>query len=291
MITVMKNIVIVGHVCIDQNASENSSYTAAGSPAMFISTIYQQFKDVNVNIIASYGNDFEEYKGTANLFPKEANSDRTLVYKNETKNGRRSQQALNREQSVPVKLNEELLPIIQEADIIFLAPILPNYPKEYLEKIFRSKKEGSLVILLPQGYFRDFDGQDNVIKREFNESTELLPLVDIVIVSEYDADNTEELVKGWVRDSNLVAIMTLGERGAAIISKEGKKIIPTEPLIEDNIIDSIGAGDIFSAAFAYEYLNTKDVVKAVSFANQIARQSLLFKTDEIKINLDKVNRI
>jgi len=55
------NISILGHVCIDKNTSEHTSYVAAGSPAMFMNRIYKQFPNCPTNIIASYGQDFLKY--------------------------------------------------------------------------------------------------------------------------------------------------------------------------------------------------------------------------------------
>src|ERR1051326_3807780 len=102
------NILIFGQVDIDQNVSESSSYTAAGSPAMFINKIYAQFPDCKVTIIASYGSDFLDYLEGISIYPKTPNSSKTLVYENITQKGFRIQIAHNRNEARPVPVDSEV---------------------------------------------------------------------------------------------------------------------------------------------------------------------------------------
>lgn len=56
-------------------------------------------------------------------------------------------------------------------------------------------------------------------------------------------------------------IITLGKDGC----KLGDKVYPV-PTVE--VRDSAGAGDTFLAALAYKYMETKDINKAITFANE-----------------------
>jgi D-beta-D-heptose 7-phosphate kinase/D-beta-D-heptose 1-phosphate adenosyltransferase len=58
-------------------------------------------------------------------------------------------------------------------------------------------------------------------------------------------------------------IVTLGERGAMLGTKE----FPTKPV---EVMDVCGCGDTFLAALAVQYLYTKDIEKAIMFANVAA---------------------
>src|SRR3989339_755071 len=100
------NISILGNVCIDKNTSEQTSYVSSGSPAMFINRIYKQFPDCSTTIIASFGEDFLTYLNGVNIFPKFPNSKKTLIYKNISKKGNRSQKACHREEAFPVAIDD-----------------------------------------------------------------------------------------------------------------------------------------------------------------------------------------
>ncbi|MFH1657360.1 MAG: PfkB family carbohydrate kinase [bacterium] len=265
--------VIVGHLCIDHNISENSTYTAAGGSAVFIDKIFRRFKNWQTTVIAPYGEDFF-YVENFNLYPSRPTGRQTLVYENISKKNSRSQKALHCDSAKPVEIDKRAKEIIAEADILFITPLLPNFPPPYIENISETK---ALKILLPQGYFREINGQNNVIVRKFSEAEKILPLVDVVIVSNQDYPQMEELARQWVIGNNLTVIVTLAEKGALILNKEGESLVPTTPVPAEEIVDSIGSGDIFSAAFAYNYFQTKNLEAAVRFANELARQ-YLFRT-------------
>jgi hypothetical protein len=277
-------ITILGHVCIDKNTSEHSSYTAAGSPAMFMSKIFKQLPDNQVTIVAPYGTDFLAYKNNVNIYPENPVGERTLIYENITKSGTRQQKAHHRDVASPVPINNQTKKIFGISDILFIAPCLPNYSPKYLRKILSSTKPEALKVLLPQGYYREFDTDDNVHIKSFDEVNETLPLVDIVIVSEQDHANMLSLAKKWVKFFKITVIITLGENGAVAVLSDKVIQLPTRAISENEIVDSVGSGDIFSAGFAYRYQQTNDLKKAGRFANSLARQCLFYTPNEIKID-------
>jgi len=277
-------ITILGHVCIDKNTSENSSYTAAGSPAMFMNKIFKQLPDNQVTIIAPYGTDFLAYKNDVNIYPKNPAGEKTLIYENITKAGTRQQKAHNREAAKPVPINNQTREIIAESDIVFLAPLTANYSPEYLRNIFSLTGSKTLKVLLPQGYYRDFDNKDNVHTGSFKDANEILPLVDMVIVSEQDHADMPALSKKWASKYKIIVIVTLGEKGAIAVTSKKIVRLPTRAVSVNKIVDSVGSGDIFGAGFAYQYQQTHDLNKAGRFANELARQCLYYTPNEIVIN-------
>ncbi len=62
-------------------------------------------------------------------------------------------------------------------------------------------------------------------------------------------------------------VITLEDEGAVYSYENHIKILPALKVV---VKDSTGAGDIFHGAFAYQYYKTKDVEKAVKFANVAA---------------------
>jgi sugar/nucleoside kinase (ribokinase family) len=281
------NICIIGTVCIDKNVSENASYTSAGSPAMFMHKIFNQFNDCNVSIVASYGPDFLRYLNGVNIFPKQPNCEKTLVYENVSNAGFRTQKSYNRDNAFAVDLDNSIVEVLRQADIVFFAPQQPIYTKEYIKSIVTNLKPDTLRVLLPQGFYRNFDAENNVLVRKFTESKDILPLMDIVIVSEQDSLNMVGQAKEWSSNMKLISVVTLGASGAVAFKNDEEIMLPATPVPEEEIIDSVGSGDIFSASFAYRYRQTDNIKEAGRFANAVARQCLFYPADSIKIDLEK----
>lgn len=61
-------------------------------------------------------------------------------------------------------------------------------------------------------------------------------------------------------------IITAGKDGCLIYSNDKLTKVPTESI---TVVDTVGAGDSFSAAFACVYANTGDPVKAAQVANRV----------------------
>jgi sugar/nucleoside kinase (ribokinase family) len=59
------------------------------------------------------------------------------------------------------------------------------------------------------------------------------------------------------------------------MQSNGAHNIPTKPLSEEEIVDSVGCGDIFTAALTYHYFQTKDLVSAIQAGHRAARGNLV----------------
>lgn len=283
------NISILGNVCIDKNTSEQTSYVSAGSPAMFMNRIFKQFPDCSTNIIASYGQDFLKYLNGISIFPKTPNSKNTLIYENISKNGKRFQKAYNRGEVVPIQIKDDIKNVLFNSDIVFIAPLLPNFPKSYFSSIKSITDNKALIVLLPQGFYRNFDNENNVVIREFIEADDILQYVDVVIISDQDHPDMFKISKQWsLNHHNLITVITEGKKGVNIFKNGVSTYVKTIPVVEKDIVDSVGGGDTFSAGFAYQFKKTHNIIIAGKFANAVARQKLFFKANNIKLNLQNL---
>jgi sugar/nucleoside kinase (ribokinase family) len=281
------NITVVGHVCIDNNISENVTYTSAGSPAMFMVKVYKKFPDVLVNIIAPYGRDFLTYLGNVHIYPKKPTAERTLIYENKSRDNIRTQKALNRKYAKPLPIDTEFKKIIASSDVIFFAPLTPDFSLDYVENFITPAKKDQVKILMSQGYCRDFDKDDNVIQRDFIEAAKIIPLFDFVIVSDQDHKDINNIAKSWAERTNV--IITLGDKGAKHLYRNDSIFASVDPVKSEDIVDSVGSGDIFSAAFGYKYFLIKNVKKSLEFANNIARQCLFYPSNNLQFTLPQLN--
>jgi fructokinase len=63
-----------------------------------------------------------------------------------------------------------------------------------------------------------------------------------------------------------IVVITAGDKGCYIYENGELNFVKGYPA---NVVDTVGAGDSFSAAFIYQYYNTNDVLKAADLANKI----------------------
>lgn len=278
-------IAIFGHVCIDRNTSESGTFVGAGSPAMFMHRIFSQLPDCNVTIIAPYGRDFIPYMGMSRFYPEVPFPIETMTYENTVVQGIRTQRCLNHADAKPIVIDDAVTQIIRAADAICIAPLAPNFPPSYIKQIASLKKWNTEITLLPQGYFRQFDADNTVQIREFVEDTEIIPLVDTVIVSDADYSDTPSVASSWASQNAAHVVMTQAERGATLFSGATVTEVPTIPVATSDIVSSIGAGDIFSAGYIYSHGKFHDPKRAVEFGNALAGQCLRFTQDTIVLDL------
>lgn len=267
-------IVLVGHVCIDKNSSENSSYTGGGSPLLYISRYLAKHFASDPELIAPYGRDFLPFAAGLQLLspPQDGH---TLVYKNITHNQHRTQQCEHIDTADPVPLTSDMKKCVAEADVICLAPLLPNYPLKYVRDLLATRKPGSVAILSPQGYLRTVDAEGNVSPRDFKEALDILPLFDVTIFSEDDQPDAIATARRWAQDLPVSQIIvTQASRGASLVTATGVTPVATDPVPEDQIVDSVGCGDTFSAAVMMSYAQERDIVTAIRAGNKAARAKL-----------------
>jgi len=230
--------------------------------------------DVDPVLIAPYGRDFLRYTGGLTLMPL-PQGEHTLVYKNYSRGGHRNQQCEYADSAEPVALTEDITERVKRADIICVAPLLPNFSQDYVRDLLSHRQPSAKTVLLPQGYFRTVEADGRVVPREFEEAGEIIPLFDMVILSEDDHPGSHHLTKQWASmspSSNIV--MTLGEKGASWVTSKKVITVETNPVPEDLIVDSVGCGDTFSAAAMYSYYHDGDVLTAIKAGNKAARAKL-----------------
>jgi len=113
--------------------------------------------------------------------------------------------------------------------------------------------------------------------------SELLALTDIVIPNETEAfeltkikiddeDSIRKAAGKFLEGGAKYAIITLGERGAALVSREGFDVVNA---IKVKAVDTTAAGDSFIGALAsrlcaYEKIEFEKIKEAITFANKVS---------------------
>ena len=270
------NIVLVGHVCIDHNTTENATYTSWGSSVLYMAHYLQAKHNVEPVVVSTYGPDMVSYLSDIKILPAQPDQSETLVYENDTRSLPRIWKAHKLENAGEPELTSNVTEILRNADVVIVAPLLPNYSASYLQKLIGHTNSSALKVLCPQGYFRQI-GKDGLVKwREFTEAPDVVPLFDLVIYSEEDHPQALSVAKSWKQVSPKAEIVvTQGPSGATIIAQKGASSIPTIPLAADKIVDSVGSGDVFAITTAYDYRLRRNLKQAVAEAHKAAAQKLI----------------
>jgi len=146
---------------------------------------------------------------------------------------------------------------LKNTKIIFLSSLKNIEPLQIAAEIGKSIK---VPVILNPGML--------IVDQGFTKIKRLLEKVDVLILSqrEYrtlltikENELNEELIVKYSRKLLFlgirVIIVTLGEKGSFFITKKGNGLIPSLKL--DNVIDTTGAGDAFSAGFMYGFAQSK----------------------------------
>lgn len=105
----------------------------------------------------------------------------------------------------------------------------------------------------------------------FNQSiSEISKLSDIIFSNENEIEALGKSELDSMIRSGTIILVKKGENGASAYSREG--IYEANPL-KVNSKDTIGAGDIFNAAFVKMYLQSASIKESLDFANKIAALS------------------
>ncbi|CAG0942366.1 putative sugar kinase YdjH [Anaerolineae bacterium] len=140
-------------------------------------------------------------------------------------------------------------PLARELDVRF-AKLFPN----------------ALVGVTPQGWLRQWDESGRIRMRPWEEAAEILPYVDVLVLSEEDLNGNIALIDEYARLTR-IAVMTQGPRGCMVYTDGQAKQIPGFPARE---VDPTGAGDVFAAAFLTRLHEINDPFEAARFANATA---------------------
>lgn len=141
-------------------------------------------------------------------------------------------------------------------------------------------------------------------------SAEALQCVDYLVVNEAEAEataknlgivykNAEQIASVFAQKFNLVAIVTLGDKGAVAVSPANVKEALFVPTLKIKAVDSVGAGDAFCGALAAaidKNMSLADALKRASVAGALActkigAQSALPTGSEIDQHLQQFGAI
>lgn len=145
--------------------------------------------------------------------------------------------------------------------VVHLGPLARELDARFA-KLFPEAHVG----VTPQGWLRQWDETGRVRMRLWDEARDILPYVDVLVLSEEDLNGDTALMEEYIRLTH-IAIMTQGPRGCMVYVDGKATQVPGFPVQE---IDPTGAGDVFAAAFLIRLEEAHDPIQAARFANATA---------------------
>jgi sugar/nucleoside kinase (ribokinase family) len=128
----------------------------------------------------------------------------------------------------------------------------------------------SLLALTPQGWMRQWDGENRVFMREWKDADLALQKAGAVILSHEDVDGNDEIIEHMAHQTQ-VLVMTDGPAGAVVYwNGDRRRFRP--PVVKE--VDATGAGDVFAASFFVRLFQTRDPWEAGRFATILAAHTV-----------------
>ena len=128
----------------------------------------------------------------------------------------------------------------------------------------------AFIGVTPQGWLRRWDETGRVSRADWPQALDVLAKVDAAVVSVEDVNGDWACLESWATHAR-VLVVTQAEKGATVYSRSEKRHFPAPRV---RAVDSIGAGDLFAAAFFVHYQQSSDPWSAVRFANFLASASV-----------------
>lgn len=159
--------------------------------------------------------------------------------------------------------------LFEEVDAVITQLEVTNEVTEITAEL--CKKHNKLLVINPAP-FRELSKEtlESAFVITPNE-TELGQLTNLPV---NNIDEVTIAAKKLSKDCNIKVVVTVGSLGCLYVDNDNCTLVEGYKV---NAIDTTAAGDSFNGAFISEYLNTKDIVRSLKYANAFAALSVTKK--------------
>jgi sugar/nucleoside kinase (ribokinase family) len=153
----------------------------------------------------------------------------------------------------------------RSAPIVHLAPVAQEVDPSLVRNF-----PTALIAVTPQGWLRYWDKSKIVRSTEWPEASFVLQRAGAAVISINDVDNDETRIDEMASACRVLAV-TEAARGTRLYwNGDIRRFRPPE--VKE--VDSVGAGDIFAAAFFVRLYTTRDPWEAARFATLLSAFSV-----------------
>jgi sugar/nucleoside kinase (ribokinase family) len=243
------DLVAIGHVTFD----ETPSGVRPGGSAYYVALAAQRL-GLEVGVLTSIAPDFPSGVFPAGITVATVSSPRTTRYRIGQSGGSRTLILLSRAEDIEI---QHLPEGWKSAPLAVLCPVVGE-----VDPALVSAFDDTSLAVLPQGWMRT-RGKGGVMgPQPWEDADEVLPLAQILVLSEEDVPGSEETAVKWFDQVPLGAI-TRARRGATLyVSGEPYHVEPDRA----TETDPTGAGDVFATTLLIEYQRVGDAWEAAAAA-------------------------
>ncbi|MEX1021054.1 MAG: PfkB family carbohydrate kinase [Litorilinea sp.] len=263
--TTQPEILLIGHVTRDLITDDrNGEYRLGGTVAFAAVTAAQLGCHATIITRADTTTDLSSLPAqtTLHVLPTPTTTSFANVY---TPTGRVQ---YSYSQALPIQAHD-IPSNLRRPRAVLLGPLVGEITPDVAELFAEeSLAEKSLVVAVPQGWMRRWDHNGRVYSKPWDNADQVLPHLDVLVLSLEDIDNDLSRLEPCIRQVPLV-VLTEYRDGSTIYQRnaDGTVVeikIPPRPAQE---VDPTGAGDTFATAFVIRLLETGDPAQAARFAN------------------------
>jgi sugar/nucleoside kinase (ribokinase family) len=249
----MIDFLIIGHIVQDVVPG---GYTVGGT-ATYMSTTVRNLGR-KTGIVTRLAPDFVIPDVLHDIEIHRVSSTQTTTFHNIYHEGHRTQFLLARANDLQP---EDVPATWRAAPIVHLGPLAREVDARFA-KMF----PGALVGVTPQGWMREWDETHRIHPRCWDEASDILPHVDVLVLSEHDLGGDCAKMAEYVQQTR-ISVMTQGAKGCVVFAGGIEKHVAAFPARE---VDPTGAGDVFAGAFLVRLQETGDPFESARFANATA---------------------
>lgn len=262
----------IGHVTRDQLA--DGSFELGGTVSFAALTTYRL--GLVAAIVTCAGAEWLEFVHTRlpsiGLAGRACSSTTTFINRYSS-DGFRTQYLRARADDLSV---EDIPPAWYDAPVVLFGPLAQEFTPELVRSF--SLGPGRILAATPQGWLRRWDGDGRVWPTPWEAAEEVLPLLDVLILSHDDLlpfangnrVDSDAILAQWSMHVPLL-VATDGRHGTTLFRRGVTERFPAYPA---NEVDPTGAGDVFAAAFLTHLYRHGDPRQAIDFANCAASLSI-----------------
>jgi sugar/nucleoside kinase (ribokinase family) len=153
----------------------------------------------------------------------------------------------------------------RNSSIIHLGPIADE-----MDSVLPDAFSPTLLGLTPQGWMRQWDAENRVSMRRWENAEPALAKAHAVIISREDVNGDDELIE-YMAHQTRILVVTEGVAGCVLYWNGDRRRFNAPKVYE---VDATGAGDVFAAAFFVRLLHTRDPWEAARFATLLGSHSV-----------------
>ncbi len=218
--------------------------------------------ELRVGIVTSWGHEFplEPHLGALPII--NAPTEKSTTFENiHTPKGR--VQILH---NVAAPLDMHLIPESWlNPSIVHLGPIAQEVDPALVRNF-----PSALIGVTPQGWLRQWDQAGRVSLAEWPEGSFVLRNVEAAVISVEDINEDEERIEEMITASQVLVVTEGSENVRVYWNGDVRSFRP--PKVE--VVDTVGAGDIFATAFFFRLHATRNPWESARFAAELASISV-----------------